>query len=192
VSDTAGTKVTVVGQGKTLATFYLGKTSSDYSHTYVRADGSNAIKTAKGSLKATFVRTSTDWRNKVITSVAADSIQSILVAQQGSEPFTLLKDTASWILSPATVTIDQTKTTAFVTALSAVNASDFVADPDALALDLASPAVRITLQTVADSSILDLYVKDGAYYAKTNASSQIFVIAQYSFDALNKKPADLI
>ncbi|OIQ00432.1 hypothetical protein AUK40_00190 [Candidatus Wirthbacteria bacterium CG2_30_54_11] len=193
VSDTTGLKVTVSGQGKVLATFYLGKTSSDFSHTYVRADGSTAIKTAKGSLSATFNRKSGDWRNKVIIGISPDSIVSLISAPLEGAPFALAMDeSGAWTIATGDTPLDQTKVATFLGAVSSLNATDFVTDSATLGLDLAKPDLTLTVQAVPSPFTLQLFTGDDKYYATLNNGTQMYVIAQYSYDSLNKRASDLM
>lgn len=193
VDDATGTRVTLYSSNEQLAQFYVGKSTTDYNHTYVRQAGSDEIKTARGSLKTTFGRSTLDWRDKTIYSYDAESLTAITISARDQESFTLSRnDQGIWQINGRTeLDLDTNKVQTLINSASAVNCIGFVDEPTEVELDFAVPDLQITIVMGTTSLITNLIAPGEEYYAQLANHDQIFEVAQYVYENLDKQPADL-
>lgn len=90
VDSTKGRLVTVYNaSGKTLATFFIGKSGPDWNSNYVREKGSNEVYTVAGSIKYAFFNDNNRWRDKVLTQFDKTQVQTIALNKKGIKPLVL-------------------------------------------------------------------------------------------------------
>ncbi|MFH1011304.1 MAG: DUF4340 domain-containing protein, partial [bacterium] len=76
--DEVGMRVHVFQEkAKKPAGFIIGKTSSDYQHTYLRRISENDVWLVRGSYRHLFSKGLKDWRDRTITDVPMDSVRRV-------------------------------------------------------------------------------------------------------------------
>jgi hypothetical protein len=95
VGADSGQAIRVIARGQTVLDLVTGGRTSDYTGVYVRRSGEDAVYAVHGALADGVTRSITDWRDKHIVSVNADSVATIAV-QRGSRSYTLHREGHGW------------------------------------------------------------------------------------------------
>ncbi len=182
--DTNGTKVTVYDRGTERAVFFVGKSNSSFTDTYVRAAGSNEVHAASGIITSTFVRRLEDWRDKTVFKTEQSAISSAKLTF-GDTTFTLaMKDSAWWIGRDSA---NQTTVQSFLGSLANVQADEFV---DSALTDL--PKLTAVIE-VSGVQIRFYPTKDGSkFFAQTSESLQWYVLQSWRANQLLKRKKDFL
>lgn len=93
-------EVSVFQDKKTVAHFYLGKTASTYSHSYVQLPKNKNVYLAAGNLTETFDKQMDAFRSKDITSVGLEDVKELTIASPVKE-ISLAKSTTTITNLPA-------------------------------------------------------------------------------------------
>jgi hypothetical protein len=93
--DTAQAQVTVYESGQNKGSFLIGGQGPGFDQSYIKKIGGNEIYLANKLTKTNFYKDNiNDWRDKAITSVPKEQVNSIEFNSAG-ESFTILKDTVN-------------------------------------------------------------------------------------------------
>ncbi|MFO7768352.1 MAG: DUF4340 domain-containing protein [bacterium] len=138
-----------------LLAFYVGKLTSDFSHTYVRRFGSDDVYTAGGLLQGTFDKTASAWRDKTIFSAEPASVQRVELTSPGLS-WTLLRqdvpgalESAAWTLrmDGEAVAADSTRAASLVRSLATLKAADFAGEGERTSGSWEAPDIRMSFTT---------------------------------------------
>jgi hypothetical protein len=206
VEDKTGVRVVAkAAGGKVLADFLIGKSGAGGS-TMVRLPGKDEIWQASGLTRFTFDKTTTDWRDKSITTFSGTDAEQIEVAtkdagkvvvkkagtKEGSEDKWEIVETTSPKLTK-TEPLDQSVPNGIVSALSSWKANDFADGAKAAEVGLEPPASSVTVSLKGGKKVTVLIGnkkgEDDAY-VKTPENPQIFVVKKFNLDRVNKHPGD--
>jgi hypothetical protein len=205
VDDKSGVRVVPkAAGGKVLADFLVGKGAGGGS--MVRLSGKNEIWQASGVQRFIVDKTTTDWRDKSITTFPAEEAEKIEIvtkddgkvvlkkagAKQGTEEKWDLVETTSRRLAKSDP-IDNSVANGIVSALSAWKASDFADDTKPADAGLDAPESTITVTLKGDKKVTVLLGKkkaDDEVYVKTPESPQIYTSKQFNLERVNKRPVD--
>ncbi|HDS11443.1 MAG TPA: DUF4340 domain-containing protein [Candidatus Wirthbacteria bacterium] len=195
VDQASGIRVSLYTGDLLVDDFFVGKISPDGNHTYVRQAESDQIKTARGTLRTIFNKTTNDWRDKTIWQIEPAETNRILVQRQGYEDFALAKNNEGmWQLENTEQEPDINKVQLFVNGLFYLTAFGFVDEEDLLSqLDFNDSVVQVTLtgQDGREQSLVMLEF-DGKFYVQVVGSDQVFEVSRTVADNFQKQPADLV
>jgi hypothetical protein len=205
VDDKLGVHVVAKGAGgKVLADFVVGKGAGGGS--MVRLTGKDEIWQASGVQRFIVDKTPTDWRDKSITTFAAEEAEKIEIvtkddgkvvvkktgAKQGTEDKWELVETTSRRLAKSDP-IDNTVPNGIVSSLSSWKASDFADGMKPADAGLDAPESTITVTLKGDKKVTVLLGKkkaDDEMYVKTPENPQIYTAKQFNLERVNKRPVD--
>jgi len=94
-ADSTGTLVRIFERGVEKTSFRIGKAGPTFSETFVRLESSNDVYVADGPLSYIFVKSTKDWRDRVIFKAERDKISNIRY-RYGDTTFTLAFRDSSW------------------------------------------------------------------------------------------------
>lgn len=196
-------RVKAVKDGKVLANLIVGKAVGPY--TLVRVDDKDQVWQAVGSLKSTFDKDTSAWRDKTISSLKPEDVESIEVkatrggliqVRREQKPDGGASD-ATWSVATTPVkipTLDQSIPAGIVSAMQSLKANEFadgVKPEEAGVGDAASFVVTARLKGGKSVSIFVGKKKgDDDWYVKDADSSQIFLVKKYSLDRMLKPPIE--
>ena len=197
VDTLTGTTLNLLSQGKILASFVVGKMTTDYAHTYVRKTDSDEVWSAKGFISRIIQRRIDQWRDKSILELDPEKIQAIEF-NKGKGSFRLTKADTTWQLSPSpyreSFDAKQDEVTDFVERIATLRTDAFAALPDLEGVDFKKPVLTLKL-TLDDGSeeILTIVQKseeDKRYFLTKQDEETFFILYQGSFDYINRDMED--
>jgi uncharacterized protein DUF4340 len=188
VDDSAGSRVRVKAQGKTLADLVVGKRSSDFSGGYVRMAGQEPTYMVRGQLVEVMTRTPDEWRDHRIAKVLGDSIAQIEISR-GRKTYALSRRDKSWELTPGGPA-DSAKVGELLTAYSSVEATGFASRAQSDSARFSSPDRRARLVRKDGTPILTLLFDSTAagFWVRPDTSKTIYRVESWTADRLT--PAD--
>ncbi len=197
VDDFTGTTIQFESGENLLASLVVGKTSKDLLHTYLRKSNSNDIYLAPVLLAQMAGRSFEQWKDRGIFAFDPKQITEFEFSRKG-EIFRLIQVDTMWQLNlPPRHENSPTETRSvndYLLALSHIKADEFAKKPEIAQLDFAKSELLLTI-TFSDSHHERLFVTqmqpgDDRYFAKTDQASNVFVLYDYTFNRLAKKPGD--
>jgi hypothetical protein len=198
VDDEKGTRVVAKQQGRLLADVYFGKSVSGY--TMARPNGSNEIWQTSGLTKWVIGKDTKGWRDKRVTDVPHDSIETITVdaGDKGKLVFKRIaadktKNTPEkFDVVESTVKIDKLDEQVpmqLASTIAGLHASDFADDAKPDDTGLAKPDYKITVKAGAQTATILIGKQKGEdYYVKNDTAPQVFLLPKYSAERLAKAP----
>ena len=182
--DTTGRKVTVYERGTEKAVFFVGKMTSSFTDTYVRAAGSNDVYAAPGMLTSTFNRRVEEWRDKTVFRTDQGGITAVKFSF-GDTTFVLSLKDSVWSVGKDSA--NQTTVKSFLAAVANVQADEFI---DSALTDVPKLAALIE---VAGVQLRFYPSKDGTkYFVQTSESPQWYVLQQWRANQLLKRKKDFV
>jgi hypothetical protein len=188
-TDDKGLKVEI-GQGGDTFNFIAGKSTSDYSGTYLAQPDSD--KTYQIALDLNSVFGLNDWRDPAIFSFVQERSNKIRF-QYPDRQFTVEKISNKWAgTKPNKFTVSDDKISAVLGILQNLAAAKIPAQTFAgTGLEKHGIIVQITGDDFDNTIMIGDCTKDNLCYAKTAANDNIYLINKATRDALNKKTTDL-
>lgn len=187
--------VTVYNCGKVLRTFYVGKTSSTNSQTYMRIDNSNDIYLVSGAIQYDCEDSIDDVRSKVLYEFDRNDINTIVINKHDGNEWALSRssDGSTWSVSGADgVEIDSEKANSWYQTCASVSCNEWLSD------DARAPGelkVTATIMTNGKSVTLDLFESideegDSEYWGECSEMPYAFKTSLYIMQRFNKSPSD--
>jgi hypothetical protein len=187
-----------------LAELIIGKALG--AGTMVRVPGKDDIWQANGSIRFTFDKSDTDWRDKsIITFTAADAEQIDIKSKTGGT-IELKKaqkkaddkaaGTDDWTVATSSVPIPKLDTTAagsMISALASWKTNEFGDNVKPEVSALGDPALTITVTLKGGKKVTALIGNkktDDEFYVKNGESPQVFVVKKWAVEHINKRPID--
>jgi hypothetical protein len=181
--DSTGTMVKVYEKGTLKATFFIGKTSTSFTDTYVRLDGSTEVFAAQGILSSQFQRQVKDWRDKSVFRMDEGAIKNVTF-RYGDTTFTLSLQDSVWRIGKDEP--DQAGLRPLLSALSSIQADGFV-DSGLTVL----PRL-VAIIDIEGTQIRFFKRDDTTYLVQTSASPQWFEVQSWRTASLLKRKKDLL
>jgi hypothetical protein len=135
--DTAGTEIVFFEGDSKLVSLVVGKTSQDYSHTYVRETDLPEVFLVKGVLRGQLDRNLDNWRDKTIFAAEKTDITQIALVYP-DETITLYWTGGNWTISSGEIdnlVADQGTVDRMLTTLSNFKASLFPKEEEYAGVD---------------------------------------------------------
>jgi hypothetical protein len=164
--DSAGTRVKFSDREGKSSTIVLGKTTTSFTETYVRLEGSNEVYIAEGALTSIYDRKPKDWRDKAIFKTARESITEVTF-HYGDTTFTASRKDSVWKLDDITIG----EPTSFIAALSKFDTEDFV---DTTIAKL--PRLSATIEVGGIEIRFYFHKETDKYLVQTTESSQWYTV----------------
>jgi len=185
--DSTARRVTVSGKGTRLLELLVGRNGDVYGTVFVRKPGDVRAYSLKSSLGGMMTRSVNDWRDKVIASIAPDSVASVRV-QRGARAYTLAREGKAWRLGGAPA--DTGAVTRLLEQYRELDGVGFptAAQADSLRFDRPARVVRIT--GTGGQSLLDLAMDSAksTFWARRAGDSIVYRIDPWTVAQL--APAD--
>ncbi len=187
-----------------LMSMYVGKMTSDFSHTFIRRFTEDDVHTASGLLSGYFNKTVSAWQDRTIFSLPVESIEQLQVvgeevdyalAIRGSIPdapeVPLVLQTEEGLAEA-----DSSKAMAIVRKVAGLGASGFPEPGDPVEADWENPVIMIDGRLV-DGSTIEMRVceipdDNNRYYIRKGGDETVFLIYRSTLDSILKQRGDLI
>ncbi|MBN1308072.1 MAG: DUF4340 domain-containing protein [Chitinispirillaceae bacterium] len=184
--------------GKPIGSVIIGKSGADWNSNYVRCKGSNSVYMASGGVRNSFFTDLNRWRNKSILKFDKATAKGLTLAKKDSGMITLAHADSGnpWqIIEPIDSPAKTEEVEGILDKLALLNATDFQDEalPDT-AMGFDKPELVVTVSFKNGSSRNVIFGKknsDNKYWVKTDGKDQIFLIADYTANQINKKLDDL-
>ena len=95
VDSVGGTRVRIFGKGRLLADFVAGHRTPDLGGIYLRRSGQEVSYLVRGSVAAALDRSGSEWRDRRIGGVPAESIATVEVSR-GAHGYRLRRSAGRW------------------------------------------------------------------------------------------------
>ena len=194
--DSTGTHVQVQEGDKSVLDLYVGKPSPDFSHTYVRPEGSDEVFRAAGMLTYQFNKRLDDWRDKTILEVDAASIVRVVLDHPKEKSLVeLAKSDTTWMLRAgggASEASDSLAVAQVLRGAAKLTTATFVTPEAAVALSFAAPDFRLQVDTDSGShTVVFVEAAEGKMHAQRLGETQVYELYKGSLANLMKKADDL-
>jgi hypothetical protein len=180
--DSTGTRVTIGASGSEPVSFIVGKSSSSFTDTYVRKEGTNQVAMVDGSFPWVFTKELKDWRDRSLLRVASEQIAGVGF-RYGDTTFTLVFSDSLWTIGgePA----NQTTVTSFLSTLSSLQCDDFLES---------KPRQRVSAEiTVGDVRLSFAFDKSAKTYAvQRSTDGRWFQLSDWRANQVLKRKKDLL
>ena len=174
--------------------------------TMVRVPGKDDIWQANGSIRFTFDKSDTDWRDKSITTFTAADAEKIDIKSKTGGTIELKKEQKKagdkaagndeWTVATSSVPIPKLDTTAagsMISALASWKTNEFGDNVKPEVSALGDPALTITVTLKGGKLVTALIGNkktDDEFYVKNGTSPQVFVVKKWAIEHVNKRPID--
>ncbi len=207
--DELGAKYVEVGAtGSRIDSFYCGKTSESYTHTYLRRAGSNHVLLVSGTPRSSFTRKPEQWRDKKILALDRSLIEQIdlefpdqtveLVRRitTPQEDTTLTAADTSWTAIPekgGEFEPDKKVMNRILNTLKRLNAIDFIDQATGEVPDFSHPDFTVEVHLEGDQHEKIEFIpkpdNENRWIARRNEDdSTVFVVYKSSVNNLKKDP----
>jgi hypothetical protein len=196
VDDSSGTHVEVFAGDESVLSVVVGKSSPDFSHTYVRQVDGDEVYRAVGVLTNNFNKRVDDWRDKTILSLDQENIAKVtldypkekaqLVLARADTLWTLQVEGGQPEVADSLSVVNLLRTASRLTTVA------FVSEADSLALDFDTADFRVQVETDSEKhSVQFVEGEENKYYARKQGEETIFQLYKSNLTNLMKKQEDL-
>jgi len=195
--DSTGTQVEVWQGDKSVLSVVVGKSSSDWTHTYVRRPNEDRVYRAEGVLTYNFNRRPDDWRDKTILKLEEPSIKRIVLEYPKEKvAVTLAKaDSVRWNFTAgggAAEPADSLTAARLVSNAAHLSTINFATPDESKDKDFGNPDFRLRVEAKDESHTVSfLKVDDQKMLARRDDSDVVFSLYKNNLVNLMKKPEDL-
>ncbi len=202
--------VEVGREGGTIDSFYCGKPSKTYTHTYMRKADSDEIWLVAGTPRSSFTRKPKDWRDKkilrldktllerVVLKFPDETVQLRRTITTPDMDTTLAEADTSWLVipqrgkpfKPVDKVMNRIRNT-----VGRMNAMDFLVSGTDTIPDFSKPLLTVDIFLEGDQHETVDFVADpdseNKYVARKNANEDtVFLVYQSTFNNLSKRADD--
>ena len=193
--DTAGTEIVFYAGDSKLASLVVGKTSQDYSHTYVRETDMPEVFLVKGVLSGQLNRNLDSWRDKTIFAAEKTDITQLSLVYP-DETITLYWTGANWSISSGEIDnliADQETVDRMLTTLSNFRASLFPKEEEYEGVNFDQPEFQIDVTTIEGITVLRMIEEkeQNRYFVQKEGDPTIYQVYRGTVSNLMKKVEDL-
>jgi hypothetical protein len=197
VDNFTGTTISFFTQAGLQASLVVGKTSKDLLHTYMRKASSDEVYLGSGLFSSIAQRNVEEWKDRSIFAFDPQQIQELEFSSTNVK-FKLTRSDSLWSLSLSPyreiIKASHVPVNDYLLTLLNIKGDEMAKKAEITQLDFGKPELELTI-TLLDSRIVKLFVvqlypEADRYYAKTDQATNVFVLYEYTFKRLNKKPSD--
>lgn len=195
--DSTGTRVQVLEGDKTVLDVIVGKSSPDFSHTYLRPEGGDEVYRADGMLTYNFNKRVDDWRDKTILDIDPAGIVRLTLDYPKEKTQVVLakRDATTWTVAAAGATPevgDSLAVAAVLRSSAKLSTVNFATPEETATVSFAAPDFRLQIDTDAGShTITFVEGESGKMYAQRSGEPTLFQLYKNSLANLMKKAEDL-
>jgi len=164
------------------AVFRVGKATTSFSETYVRAEGSDEVFIAEGILGSIFDRKSADWRDKGIYTTPRENLTAVRFSY-GDTAFSVTKHDTVWMVDDEPIG----EPTSFIASLSDFDTQNFI---DTVITKLPALTAVIQVDDVVIRFHYDLPTK--TYVVQRAGTDQLFSVTVWKAKQLLLRKEDFL
>jgi hypothetical protein len=179
--DSSGTRLTLTDRAGKSVSLIIGKGGPSYTEVYFRLADSKDVYVGEGLEGWRINQDVKAWRNRKIFSVAADSIQELVLTDRGKS-FTLRHDSTGWRFGKDTIAASIVSSV--LSTLANLNASDFV---DTLYQPKTQPfTLKVRTTEEATLNFYPIPPDTASYFVQTSRTPQSFILTKWTVKELMK------
>jgi hypothetical protein len=186
----AARRFTVRGGDRVLGALLIGHQGRAYQSAYMRRPDGDDVYLVEGELVPLLDRGISDWRDRRIVAVPADSIQAIEV-ERGRRRYALERRDGSWVLAGGGA-VDSARVARLAAAFADVEAQGtaFATPAQADSADFTRPERRVVLTGSGGATLAALAFDSTAngFWVRRDGTPTVFHLLQWKADELT--PAD--
>ncbi len=188
--EDSGVVVKLEQDNNEMASFVVGKLSSDYMNTYISPINSDKTYQVKLDIYSLFSQD--DWYDKTIFASDKTKINNVRF-QIGGKEFTIVKQGEDWYATGTkSVKLSNDKVASVIDLMASLLASKIPEQKfDGTGLEKNQLIIQATGDGIDNTSIVGDSNGDDLYYAKKGDSDNIYLITKTERDGLNKQLKDL-
>jgi hypothetical protein len=197
VDSFTGTTISFFTKTGLQASLVVGKMSKDLMHTYMRKVGSDEVYLGSSFFGQIAQRSVEEWKDRSIFVFDPHKIQE-LEFQSPKERFKLIRTDSLWDLSlypyRETVRANEARVNDYLQTLSGMKGDEMAKRAEIAQLDFDKPEMELKV-TLVDGREVKLFVArtypgTDRFFARTDQAPNVFVLYEYTFKRLSKKPED--
>jgi hypothetical protein len=195
--DSTGTTVELWTGDKRALGMVVGKSSSDWTHTFVRYSDRNEVYRADGVIAYSFNRKGDEWRDKTIFKLEPKNIQQIhLDYPKEKQSIALVRaDSTHWKVqegSAAAAAADSGTAARLVANVARLLTVGFATPAEAAGKDFGQPDFRLAVQTATGTQGVNfLTVDEAKMLAKADGNATLFSLYKSNLGNIMKKAEEL-
>jgi hypothetical protein len=188
VDSVAGIHLTLMNEGKPVASVIFGKSGRGYDSRYVRRADGDYVYTYTGALARLVDRKPNDWRDKRIADVPPDSVQRV-VARRGADRYSLRRQGDEWFFDTGEA-VDSAKIRRMLQQYQRLDATSFPTAAQLDSVDLGSPDREVALFGSAGDTLAALLFDstNAAYWVQKASGGYVYRVLSWRVDQM--VPAD--
>jgi hypothetical protein len=196
--DSTGTAVTIWSGDKKTLSVVVGKSTADWTHTFVRHADRDEVYRADGVLAYNFNRRADDWRDKAVLALEPARIQRIALEypKDGDSVALVRADSTHWSVQSgggAASPADSATAARVVAGVAKLNAVGFATEAEAAGLDWAAPEFRLRVEAGPSGARTVTFAgaDEAKLLARVDGSETIFSFYKSNLTAIMKKADEL-
>jgi hypothetical protein len=194
--DSTGTAVDLYIGDKPALSIVVGKSSADWTHTFVRRKDGDSVYRAEGVLAYNFNRRPEDWRDKSILDLDADAVQRITMDQPKEKlQVQLVRADSLWnVVAPGAgpEPADSLQAASVVRSAAKLASTSFATPEEAAGKDFTAPDFRLVVEAGGMTYSVDFVTLDESrMLARRSGTETIFSLYKINLANLMKKAEDL-
>lgn len=194
--DSTGTEVRIWTGDQEAMALVLGKSSQNWTHTFVRRIDRKEVYRAEGVISYNFSRSADDWRDKSILKLDETSVSRVVLEYPKEKlQFALVRADSVWMLAegnkPAEAP-DSLQAARLVTGVSKLLAANFATAAEVEGKDFGQADFRLAVEAGGTTHHVDfLSIDETKMLARREGTDTVFSLFKSSLGNLMKKPGDL-
>lgn len=195
--DSTGTRVEVWESDESVLSIVVGKSSPDWSHTYVRPTDQDKVYRAVGVLTYNFNKRVDDWRDKTILSIDQPSISRVKL-EYPKEKMDVVLSRADTLWTFAVrggdpEVADSLTVAQLLRNTSKLSTVSFASEEDVKDLDFSTPDFRLQVETDAETQTVQFVEGEGnkLFAILEGEHDIVFQLNKGNLANVMKKPEDL-
>ncbi|MFL5494425.1 MAG: DUF4340 domain-containing protein [Gemmatimonadales bacterium] len=188
VDSVGGTRVRIFGKGRTLADFVAGHRTPDLGGIYLRRSGQEVSYLVRGGLAAALDRSGSEWRDRRIAGVPAESIAAVEVSR-GARHYALRRSAGRWGLAPGGAA-DSGAVASLLGRYRTIEAAGFASPAQADSARFERPDRRVRLLREDGTPLLALQFDSTGtgFWVRPDTAKTVYKLEAWTADQLT--PAD--
>jgi hypothetical protein len=184
LDSVGGTRVRIFGKGRTLADVVAGHRTPDLGSIYLRRSGQDVSYLVRGGVAAALDRSGSEWRDRRIGGVPAESIATVQVSR-GAHGYTLRRSAGRWSFVPGG-TADSGAVASLLGSYRTIEAAGFASAAQADSAHFERPDRRVRLLRPDGTPLLGLLFDSTAsgFWLRPDTARTVYKVESWTADRL--------
>jgi hypothetical protein len=191
VDSIGGTRVRIFGKGRTMADFVVGHRTPDLGGIYLRRTGQDVTYLVRGGVPAALDRGGSEWRDRRIGGVPAESIATVEVSR-GAHSYRLRRSEGRWSFASGGAA-DSGAVASLLGGYRAIEAAGFASAAQADSARFEHPDRRVRLVRRDGTPLLALLFDSTAtgFWLRPDTAKTVYRVESWTADQLAPRDSTL-